>query len=104
MPEPTTASYDKMMPSYFDQDIREIKYRSLSAIANWLLENSLVLPHNEAYYKAPIDSDFRLAREDLTGDGQRILDKLYEEWTLSDEAVTDPPDLSIFESALQGRY
>lgn len=96
---PTFDTYDKLK-WYFPDEIREIKYKSISALAKWLLDNDLVNERNKVSYKAPIDSDFRLIRDDLTPQGQALLDKYYKDWADSPAAL-DPIDLSVFENAIQ---
>lgn len=98
----TISVYDKMN-WYDDEEIKQIKYRGMSAVTKWLLDNDLIDPFMRDYYEAPIDiEDFRIARDHLTEKGQSIMDKHYDEWCRSEASIANPVDLSIFENALKG--
>jgi hypothetical protein len=91
----TTEVYDKL-DWYEDADVLAAKTKQMNILAQWLLDHHLVEDYVRDYYKPPLDSDFKLTRNDLTTKGQRIFDKYYDEWV---DALNT--DLSILDKAFE---
>jgi hypothetical protein len=90
-----TEVYDKL-DWYDDPGVLARKTAQLNVLAQWLLDRGLVESYVRDYYKPPVDSDFKLSRNDLTTKGQKILDKHYNTWA---EALNT--DLTILDKALK---